>query len=335
MLSRRPVLSLKAYLVPVLAFLLLTIGAAATYAGDKPLATVYQGELAGNYTFTTGTSGYTSSLVPGSRCNASFTFTLPEKSIPTFSRLYVYWAWSRINQKAVYPVFTVHDTRLQEAPLNLSARYVDSKGFVSNYDFYSGMDAYELTGISPGQNTITIDVDQDGPDGSSVLVFGMAALVVFGSDQEPSRMIWVKEGCDLMFSSYGISPEMASSAMVFSGEVQKAAVGEARLFLVAPSGGYSRDLAIDINKLLVNRLEEGKTPPLVSTVFSLLFPNYRGKEWSDIFDLDPATQIGFETKDIRAYLRTEENRVVVRDQGDYLQLSNAILSITERKGDTA
>lgn len=325
--------SRKAAGLLLLSCLLLAGGGMATYAGDRPLSTVYYGEIAGNYRYTTGSSSYTGSLAPGSSCNASFTLTLPEDCTLEFSRLYVYWAWSRINQKAVYPSFTVYDARSPSAPLNLTARYADSKGFVSNYDFYSGTDAYALTGISPGQDTVSIVVAQDGPDESSVLVFGLAALVVFGSDGDTKKKIWVKEGCDLMYSSYGISPEMASSELVFDGEVEKGAVGEARLFLVAPSGGYSRDLAIDINKLLVNRLDEGRTPPLISTVFSLLFPNYRGKEWSDIFDPDPATQIGFETKDIRPYLRTEENRVVVRDQGDYLQLSNAVLTISNAGSD--
>jgi hypothetical protein len=141
-------------------------------------------------------------------------------------------------------------------------------------------------------------------------------------------MIWVMEGSDLMFSSYGVSPEMATSEMVFSGTLPNGFVNSAQLFLVAPSGGYSRDIEFEINKLMVNRLEEEKTPPLIRTIFSLLFPNYKGKEWSDIFSLDNTTQIGFETKEIKPYLKTENNRVAVRDQGDYMQLTNAILSIT-------
>jgi hypothetical protein len=141
-------------------------------------------------------------------------------------------------------------------------------------------------------------------------------------------MIWVKEGSDLLYSSYGISPEMATSDMTFTGKLPKGKIESAELFLVAPSGGYSRDIEVDINKLMVNRLEEEKTPPLIRTIFSLLFPNYKGKEWNDIFSLDNNTQIGFETKEIKPYLKTEGNHVSVRDQGDYMQLTNAILTIT-------
>lgn len=140
-------------------------------------------------------------------------------------------------------------------------------------------------------------------------------------------MVWVMEGSDLMYSSYGVSPEMASSEMTFAGKIPDGKISSAELFLVAPSGGYSRDLQVDINKLMVNRLEEEKTPPLIRTIFSLLFPNYKGKEWSDIFNLENATQIGFETKEIKPYLKTENNKVTVRDQGDYFQLTNAILAI--------
>jgi len=141
-------------------------------------------------------------------------------------------------------------------------------------------------------------------------------------------MIWVKEGSDLLFSSYGVSPEMATSDMIFSGKIPNGKIHSAELFLVAPSGGYSRDIDTDINKLLVNRLEEDKTPPLIRTIFSLLFPNYKGKEWSDIFLEDNETQIGFESKEIKPYLKTENNHVAVRDQGDYMQLTNAILIIS-------
>ena len=63
------------------------------------------------------------------------------------------------------------------------------------------------------------------------------------------------------------------------------------------------------------------------SIFSMLFPNYQGKEWFDIFVLDSKTQMGFETREIKPYLRKENNKVVVRDQGDYLQLTNAILAI--------
>jgi hypothetical protein len=165
---------------------------------------------------------------------------------------------------------------------------------------------------------LAIDVNASGPRYSTFTV----------TSPEKSRlMLWVKEGNDLMFSSYGISPQMATNAISFEGALPNREIESAELFLVAPSAGYSRDIEVDINSLMVNQLEEEKTPPLIRTIFSLLFPNYKGKAWNDIFNMDNATQIGFETKEIKPYLKTENNRVMIRDQGDYFQLNNAILRI--------
>lgn len=315
---------------PLLALLcILTIAgtAEATYAADHPLNTTFFENLKGDYLFSMGTSYYSSSLDPGDAYTVNFSINIPEDAAIRFQRLYVYWGWSRIDQQAIYPVISLRDSRNPDEILPLASRYSDSKGFVSKYDFYSGMDAYEIPLLLPGSNDFSITLHQDGPPNSSILVFGMGVLAVYESPESHHTMMWVKEGGDLMYSSYGVSPEMASSEMMFEGALPNAKVDSAEIFLVAPSAGYSRDLEVEINSLMVNRLEEEKTPPLIRTIFSLLFPNYKGKEWNDIFNLENATQIGFETKEIKPYLKTEGNRVTVRDQGDYFQLTNALLTI--------
>ena len=316
--------------LPLLALLSLSLAgtAGATYAGDHPLNSTYYGDVTGNYLFDMGTSTYQGSVLPGETYEVTYSVDLPADVGVRFQRLYLYWAWSRIGQKAVYPGFRVYDSRQPGTPLTLAARYTDSKGFVSQYDFYSGLDAYELPPLLPGHNAFNINCEQAGLPNSSVIIFGIGVLAVYGSRGGKQSMIWVKEGSDLLYSSYGVSPEMATSDMVFEGKIPEGKIDSADLFLVAPSGGYSRDLEVDINKLLVNRLEEDKTPPLIRTIFSLLFPNYKGKEWSDIFSLDNKTQIGFERKEIKPYLKAENNKVSVRDQGDYMQFTNAILTIT-------
>jgi hypothetical protein len=312
----------------LLLFFVLIGTASATYGGDHPLNSTYYGDINGGYLFDLGTSVYKGSVLQGETYNVTYSFDLPADAQVTFQRLYVYWSWSRIGQKAVYPGFVVHDSRQPGIPLTLAARYPDSKGFVSQYDFYSGLDAYDLPLMTPGHNTFTVACDQAGFPNSSVILFGIGVFAVYESKEGKQTLIWVKEGSDLMYSSYGVSPEMATSEMTFAGTVPKGKIDSAELFLIAPSGGYSRDIEVDLNKLMVNRLDEEKTPPLIKTIFSLLFPNYKGKEWSDIFSLDNTTQIGFETKEIKPYLKTENNRVSVRDQGDYMQLTNAILTIT-------
>jgi hypothetical protein len=311
----------------LLASIVIPGGAGATYAGDRPLNASYQADNHGGYLFSLGDSRYSGTLEQHATYNVSYSLSLPDDSTVRFQRLYVYWAWSKIDQNAVYPTFRMRDSRQPSTDLSLVSRYTDSKGFTGTYDFYTGVDAFELFPLHAGSNNFTVTLEQNGLPNSSVLVFGSGVLSVYESPASPRTLLWVREGNDLMYSSYGVSPEMASNEMIFEGELPKGRIEQADLFLVAPSGGYSRDLESDINKLMVNRLDEEKTPPLIRTIFSLLFPNYQGKEWSDIFNTDNSTQIGFETKDIKPYLKAENNKVTVRDQGDYFQLTNVILSI--------
>lgn len=315
--------------LPILILLTLSLAgiAGATYAGDRPLNETYYGDITGGYLFDMGTSMYVGSVQQGDLYEVTYRIDLPSDAEVKFQRLYVYWAWSRVGQKAVYPGFTVYDSRRPGTPLTLAARYSDSKGFVSQYDFYSGLDAYEMPLLAAGHNEFNITCEQSGLPNSSTIIFGIGVLAVYESSEGETSMVWVKEGSDLMYSSYGVSPGMATSEMAFEGTIPEGEIDSAELFLIAPSGGYSRDLEVDINKLQVNYLDEEKTPPLIKTIFSLLFPNYKGKEWSDIFLLDNSTQIGFETKEIKPYLKTESNRVAVQDRGDYMQLTNAILTI--------
>ncbi|WP_369425399.1 DUF3344 domain-containing protein, partial [Methanothrix sp.] len=223
--------------------------ASATYAGDRPLATAYKDEGRLQYIYSMGDSAYRGNLKSGESYRANFTLEMPEGAVIRFQRLYVYWAWSRLNQQALYPAFRLTDSREPENALELAKRYVDSKGVVSSYDFYSGTDVYPIPTLREGTNEWSITIHQVGPEESSVLIFGIAVIVVYENQDEPLRMIWVKEGCDLLFSSYGISPEMASSEMIFEGSIPSAEISRAELFLVAPSGGFSRDLAYEINSL--------------------------------------------------------------------------------------
>lgn len=316
--------------LPILILLVFSFAgiAGATYAGDQALNETYYGEITGGHIFDLGTSIYVGSVQQGELYETMYSIDLPADAEVKFQRLYVYWAWSRVGQKAVYPGFTLTDSRRPGTPLTLAARYSDSKGFVSQYDFYSGLDAYDMPLLAAGHNEFNITCVQSGLPDSSVIIFGIGVFAVYESAEGEPSVIWVKEGSDLMYSSYGVSPAMATSEMVFEGTIPEGEIDSAELFLIAPSGGYSRDLEVDINKLQVNYLDEQKTPPLIKTIFSLLFPNYKGKEWSDIFLLDNSTQIGFETKEIKPYLKTESNKVEVQDQGDYMQFTNAILTIT-------
>lgn len=166
--------------IPILLSCLVLVGTAgATYAADRPLNTTFFGELNGDYLFSMGDSSYTSSLDPGQIYQVNFSIQAPEDGTITFQRLYVYWAWSRILQQAFYPVIHLQDSRRPSENLTLISRYFDSKGVVGTYDFYTGMDAYELPLLQPGRNDFTVTLHQDGPPNSSVLFFGMGVLAVY------------------------------------------------------------------------------------------------------------------------------------------------------------
>lgn len=151
----------------------------ATYASDRPLNTTFFDELNGNYIFSMGNSTYASSLSPGQTYTVSFSVQIPEDGSVTFQRLYVYWAWSKILQQAFYPVISLQDSRDPTRNLTLLCRYSDSKGVVGTYDFYTGMDVYEIPALTPGRNDFTVTIHQDGPPNSSVLFFGMGVLAVY------------------------------------------------------------------------------------------------------------------------------------------------------------
>lgn len=154
-------------------------GAAATYGGDNPLNATYHGDIAGDYRFDLGTSMYEGSVPEGGIYNVSYSLDLPADARVQYQRLYLYWGWSRVGQKAAHPNFTVYDSRNPAVPLTLASRYSDTKGFVSQYDFYSGMDVYDMPPLAAGNNTFNITCVQTGLPNSTVIIFGIGVLSVY------------------------------------------------------------------------------------------------------------------------------------------------------------
>jgi hypothetical protein len=312
----------------LIAFLLLLSPAGATYTGDRTLDTVFLDELNGGFWYSAGNSTYAGALPPGEPWQVTFSPELPPAALVRYQRLYVYWTWSRLGQEPVYPELAVHwgnDTALSLLP---AARYFDHKGFAGTNDFYTGMDSYLVPAFPTGE-PLTITVENVAQDTRTVSLYGAALLTVWENSGDPLRQIWVKEGADLLYSSYGISPEMATSTMVFDGTVAPVReISSATLFLVAPSGGFSRENIPGRNALMVNCIPDNSLPPSFSNIFSLMFPGYKGKVWTDVFEGDELHQIGIEDKDITRYIRPGGNRAEIRDQGDYLLLTNAVFEVT-------
>jgi hypothetical protein len=327
MSSRNP--GAAALAIAVLACLI-AVPAAATYAGDKPLVTAfYEDGIRGGYIFTQGNSTYSGALAPGDRYAVDFDVDLPEDAVVRYQRLYVYWAWSKLDQAAIYPSIAVNrsDTGQQ---IEMIGRYVDSKGFVSKNDFFSGTDIFETGDLLPGKNTFTAVLENAADDNRTFVVQGIGLLAVYESAGAPEAVCWVKEGADLLYSSYGITPAMANSRIEFEGTIERSDLASADLLLVAPSGGYTRENIPEINRLFVNREGQTSLPSFFETILAAIFPGSNGREWVNVFDSDETRQVGIDRRDVLPYLRSENNFAAVQDEKDYFVLTNAVLWAEKR-----
>jgi len=314
------------FVAAMLCALLLVLPTSANYAGDKPLSTVFSREMPGGYVFSVGNSTYSGTLNSGDRYAVSFTVDLPRDAVVRYQRYYVYWAWSRRDQQAVYPSLAVTCCTQFGGPVP-AARYFDSKGVSGPSDFFSGMDTFASGNLSPGKNTVIFEVTNTGESNSTFVIQGASLLVVYESPPAPQGIILVNEGCDMLYSSYGITPDMATSRVEWDREIDPDRTSSATLELVAPSGGYTRSDVIGKNAVYINREQNDELPTFFSTILNIVFPEARGKEWDDVFISDSQQQIGIETLDVTPYMAQKNNFVAVQDRGDYLLFTNAILSV--------
>lgn len=309
--------------------LLLAAPAAATYAGDKPLSSVFYDEFRGDYVYTIGNSTYSGAISPGGQYAVAFDPELPAGATVRYQRLYVYWAWSKLDQSAIYPVLSLTRTDTGEQ-LTEAGRYTDSKGFASQNDFFSGVDIFTTEDLNPGKNSFAVILENNATDNRTFVVQGIGLLTVYESQGSPEAIIWVSEGADLLYNSYGITPAMASGRIDFPGTIDRVSLKSAELFLVAPSGGYTREKIPVINRLFFNREGTSSMPSFFEAIISALFPGSNGKEWTNVFDSDETMQVGIDRRDVLPYLRSDGNFAQVQDEKDYLVLTNAVL-LAQRK----
>lgn len=302
--------------------LLLAAPAAATYAGDRPLTPVYAGTLHGGYLYSQGNSTYSGTLEPGETYAVRFDALLPYGAAVEFGRLYLYWSWSKQGQEAVYPSIAVS---IDGAPVESAARYVDTKGFVSKNDFFSGVDAFDA-GVS-GAEPITLTATNTAAGNATFVLQGAALLLVYTDAGATETMFQVLEGADLLYAAYGITPEMATGRMIFDRPIDTARVASAELFIAAPSGGYTSTEVPEKNALSFNRGGESGLPSFIQAILDIIFPTANGKTWTDVLDADEARQVGTDRRDVTVWLRPAGNLAELTDNGDYLLLSNAVLEV--------
>jgi len=198
--------------------------------------------------------------------------------------------------------------------------YTDTKGFVSRYDYFSGMNTCDLSGKISKSGNYSISLVNTDKNGSTFCVQGIGLLLVYEDPKSPIIEYWIGEGCDMLYADYGITPEVATTTTYFKGDINLDNVTDARLITVSPSGGYSSGREAR-NNLFFN--EKTSSIPVLGDIIQLLFGS--GKSWENIYQTNETVQVALDEKPVADYLEPAENFASIQDKGDYLLATNAIL----------
>jgi hypothetical protein len=295
--------------------------ASATYAGDKPLQTVIHDKHHGALDFSLGNSRYSGELDYNKTYAVNFKVDAPAGSSIKIAKAYVYWVWSKKGLDGIYPQINASlENSGTIVPLPEGHMYTDTKGFVSRYDYFSGMNTYDLSGKISGSGNYSISLVNADKNGSTFCVQGIGLLLVNDDPKSPTIEYWINEGCDMLYADYGITPEMATTTTDFKGEINPANITDSSLISVSPSGGYSSGREAR-NKLFFN--EKTSSIPVLGDIIQLLFGS--GKSWDNVYQINETVQVALDEKPVGAYLEPTENFASIQDNGDYLLATNAIL----------
>lgn len=308
-------------LVVLINLLLLIMPASASYAGDKNLQTTIHEKHCGALDFSLGDSRYSGELESNESYMVNFSVKPPEGASVKVAKAYVYWTWSKQGLEGIYPEFNsslVHSGTA--VPLLEEKRYTDTKGFVSRYDFFSGMDVYDLSEDIPEAGNYSISLVNAAGKGKTFCVQGIGLLLVYEGQELPAVEYWINDGCDMLYAEYGIDPEMATTTTFFEGNIDPENIENARLITVSPSGGYSSGTEAR-NRLFFN--EKTRSIPVIGDIIQLLFAS--GKSWKNVYQANETVQIALDERSVGDYLESGGNFASIQDNGDYLMATNAIL----------
>jgi hypothetical protein len=308
-------------LVVLINLLLLIMPASASYAGDKNLQTAIHEKHCGALDFSIGDSRYSGELESNESYMVNFSVKPPEGASVKVAKAYVYWTWSKQGLEGIYPEFNsslVHSGT--SVPLLEEKRYTDTKGFVSRYDFFSGMDVYDLSEDIPEAGNYSISLVNAAGKGKTFCVQGIGLLLVYEGQELPAVEYWINDGCDMLYAEYGIDPEMATTTTFFEGNIDPENIENARLITVSPSGGYSSGTEAR-NRLFFN--EKTRSIPVIGDIIQLLFAS--GKSWKNVYQANETVQIALDERSVGDYLESGGNFASIQDNGDYLMATNAIL----------
>ena len=273
------------------------------YFGDKPL-TIYRHEKAkGDVVYTIGNSTYSGELATDGIYTVESNLTIPTGSTVKLARLYAYWSWSHFGSTGVNPEMEV---KFDSSIINPEKTYTDTKGF-GTYDYPSGTYAYNVTGIVTSSKNYTTVVRNIGA-GKNFAMYGVGLLVVLEDSSGQEIEYWISEGADIISSttSNGVTPEQATTWVNFDGAVDVNTMKNATLLTVAPGADKG-----DLNK---NEL-----------IFNI-------KNWIGALDAPTTAQlIAIDNREVGSFMQSSNNKVGIRDNGDYMVPSNAILVLKTQK----
>jgi hypothetical protein len=307
----------------VLALIFLFVStASASYAGDKPLNTVFHDKVEGKIFFSLGDSKY-SGVINYNETNAVI-FAIPPNTKIKLARLYIYWIWSKDGNVGVYPTMEAMDAG---GVLTEAANYTDNKGFVGLYDFFSGVNVYDVT-RRVGENYGVVIRNADA-NGTTFVIQGIGLLVIYECQECPLTEYWVNEGADMLYADYGITPGMATSKIYFNGDVEPKNIEKASLITAVPSAGYTASGETAHNRLYFNEEDSGLgSSAFLKELLKLVF-RYESGIWSDVYFSNDIVQIGVDEREVTNYMKPSNNFAAVQDRHDYMMLTNAVLYIEE------
>ena len=296
--------------------------ASASYAGDKPLNTVFHDNVEGKIFFSLGDSRYSGVI----NYNETYAvkFNIPPDAKVKLARLYIYWVWSKDGNVGVFPTMEAMDA---SGFLTEAVNYTDNKGFAGLYDFFSGVNAYDVT--HPVGEKYSVVIRNADAKGSTFVVQGIGLLVIYECQDCPLIEYWVNEGADMLYADYGITPGMATSKIYFNGDVKLKNIKKATLITVAPSAGYTGSGETAHNRLYFNEEESGLSSfSFLKESLKLVF-GYESGIWSDVYFSNDIVQIGVDERDVTNYMKPSNNFAAIQDNNDYMMLTNAALYLEE------
>ncbi|HID27473.1 MAG TPA: DUF3344 domain-containing protein, partial [Methanosarcinales archaeon] len=276
------------------------------YFGDKPLETYRHETIKGDIIYDIGNSSY-QLLDPEDTYAIGHNITVPENANIKLARLYLYWTWSYSGSEGVYPEL---ELEFENKILQIDRSYTDRKGF-GTFDYPSGTYAYNITnyvkdtlGNKTGNTTYnyTTLVKNIAKD-KYLAINGIGLLLAYQNPDKSEIEYWINEGCDILQAdhgqyNFGVTPELATTEIIFNGSIDLGSAGKAKLITVVPSGDKGE------NELYFN-----------------------SENWNKVYIGKPYKDLAIDERDVSDYLLPNKNIAKIRDTGDYMIPSMAILII--------